>query len=231
MNNDAKKSWTDGMLAGMMSGSVSVPYLLIKYYRKLNLTDVEAMILIQMIAFKEKEMMDFPTHEDIQQRMTSSGEVVIKGLQKLVMGGIITIEEDFDRESGIQSERYNFTALYTRIAALLLEEQSKVKPLNLSPKQEDSSVSVKKKEDNVFLMFEREFARPLSPMECETISGWLDLDRYSLELITAALKESVFAGKLNFRYIDRILLEWSRNRVFTAEQAKEYSQKFRSGTR
>ena len=49
-------------------------------------------------------------------------------------------------------------------------------------------------------------------MELETISGWVDADRYPDELILLALKEAVFAGKLHFRYIDRILLEWSRNR-------------------
>jgi len=45
----------------------------------------------------------------------------------------------------------------------------------------------------------------------------------------AGLKEAVFAGKVHFRYIDRILLEWSRNRIKTVEQAKEYAQRFRSG--
>ena len=64
-------------------------------------------------------------------------------------------------------------------------------------------------------------------MECETISVWIDQDRYPEELILLALKEAVFAGKLHFRYIDRILLEWSRNRVRTPEDVRAYSQKFR----
>ncbi|MNR60303.1 DNA replication protein DnaD [compost metagenome] len=50
---------------------------------------------------------------------------------------------------------------------------------------------------------------------------------YKEELIMTALKEAVFAGKVHFRYIDRILLDWSRNRVSTVDQAKEYSQRFR----
>lgn len=68
-------------------------------------------------------------------------------------------------------------------------------------------------------------------MECESISGWVDEDRYPEELILLALKESVFAGKVHFRYIDRILLEWARNRVKNAQDVKAYSQKFRSGGR
>lgn len=51
------------------------------------------------------------------------------------------------------------------------------------------------------------------------------------ELILLALKESVFAGKVHFRYIDRILLEWARNRVKNAQDVKAYSQKFRGGGR
>ena len=75
--------------------------------------------------------------------------------------------------------------------------------------------------------FEREFGRPLSPMECEILVKWLDEDKLSDDLILAALKEAVFAGKLNFKYIDRILFEWKRNRVETVEQAKQHASQFR----
>jgi DNA replication protein len=80
---------------------------------------------------------------------------------------------------------------------------------------------------SIFSAFEAEFARPLSPLEYETIVDWLDRDRYPEELILLALKEAVFAGKVYFKYIDRILLEWEKNRVRTVEQAKEYAQRFR----
>jgi DNA replication protein len=95
--------------------------------------------------------------------------------------------------------------------------------LSLAPKAAAASQG-----KDIFTVIEKEFARPLTPMELETISGWLDKDAYREELILAALKEAVFAGKVHFRYIDRILLEWSRNRVATVEQAKEYTQRFRS---
>jgi len=42
-----------------------------------------------------------------------------------------------------------------------------------------------------------------------------------------ALREAVFAGKLHFRYIDRILLDWQHHKVRTVEQAKEHSANFR----
>jgi DNA replication protein len=82
-------------------------------------------------------------------------------------------------------------------------------------------------EKTLFQMFEEEFGRLLSPMECETISKWIDEERYSQALIMHALREAVFAGKLHFRYIDRILLDWQHHKVRTVEQAKEHSANFR----
>ncbi|MFD2612066.1 DnaD domain protein [Paenibacillus gansuensis] len=234
MSSGTKRMFAQGLFAGLLSGSVSVPYYLLTSYRKMKLSDLEAMVLIQLLAFREKEMNEFPTFEEMQDRLSASGDAVIKALQRLLRDGFIAIDEEVDESSGIQYERYNLEPLYERIAETLAEEtaakakeeaKSVVTPLKAAAEQ------AKLTETNVFVMFEREFARPLSPMECETISSWLDQDRYPLELITAALKEAVFAGKLHFRYIDRILLEWSRNRVFTAEQAKEYTQRFRTGSR
>ena len=49
--------------------------------------------------------------------------------------------------------------------------------------------------DNLFQLFEREFGRPLSPMECETLTQWLDEDGHPEVLIVAALREAVFCGK------------------------------------
>lgn len=57
----------------------------------------------------------------------------------------------------------------------------------------------------------------------------MDEDKYAEELIRFALKEAVFAGKLSFRYIDRILIEWSRNRVTNEDEARAHAQRFRGG--
>jgi len=90
-----------------------------------------------------------------------------------------------------------------------------------------SPVQPEQETPNLYSIFEQEFARPLSPMEYETITGWIERDQYPEPLIVLALKEAVFAGKVNFRYIDRILLEWQRNSIRTVEQAKAYAQRFR----
>ena len=74
----------------------------------------------------------------------------------------------------------------------------------------DINYDIKKKsEKNIFEVFEKEFGRTLSPMEFEIINGWLS-NQLSEELILGALKEATYNGVSSLRYIDRILLEWSK---------------------
>lgn len=229
-NQQWKEQYINGLLESMKAGSFAVPYLLVKYYNRLKLTDMEVMLLIHILAFKEKEQNDFPTIEEIQKRMSSEPEEVINTIQRLIKKEFLTIDENIDPSSGIQYEHYNFFKTYEKLAKVYADEiESRF--VNSEPENLKETIHHgNQREKDIFTIFEKEFARPLSPMECETISSWLDEDKYNQEIILAALKEAVFAGKLHFTYIDRILLDWSRNRVLTAEQAKTYSQKFR-GTR
>lgn len=65
------------------------------------------------------------------------------------------------------------------------------------------------KKDDIYGVFEKEFARPISSMEYEIINAWLDKS-FTEELILGALKEAVYNGVTNLRYIDKILYEWQR---------------------
>jgi len=69
--------------------------------------------------------------------------------------------------------------------------------------------SKKEKTVDIFNVFEKEFGRTLSSMEYEIINAWLEKS-YSEELIIGALKESIYSGVTNLRYIDKILYEWQR---------------------
>ncbi|MGZ7445395.1 DnaD domain-containing protein [Paenibacillus sp. TH7-28] len=226
---ESKKSLAKGIVLGMRSGSVNVPYPLLLHYRDLHLSDTEAMLLIQLLAFQQAEQNDFPSMEQLELRLDIAPGGLAAVLRRLLKEGWISIDETVDETTGVQSERYNLSGMYERLGQFLAEKQSSLEKDQLwgglgSEPPEDQ-------ERNLFVIFEKEFARPLSPMECETISGWVDQDQYPEELILLALKEAVFAGKVHFRYIDRILLEWSRNRVRTAEDARAYTQRFRGGMR
>jgi len=224
--------------AALGERDVGVPALLLRHYRALRLSDAEAMILIHLLAFTGQEANGFPTPEEIVARMSASIEQVTGALQKLLHEQWIAIDEGVEAGSGIRFERYNLAPLYAKLAAFVL---SQPEPEGASAGggasvgagvgsmqwAADEPAGAARPDTSIYAIFEQEFARPLTPMELETISGWLDKDRYREELIVTALKEAVFAGKVYFRYIDRILLEWSRNRVTTPEQAKEYAQRYR----
>jgi DNA replication protein len=232
-----------GLAEAYLDGAVSIPYALLRTYRALKLSDTDGMLLIQLMAFRQLEQNEFPTMEQLQERLGSSPAVVGQAMQKLVKQGLVAIDEVFDPVTGVQSDRYNLSGLFQKIGALLAAGELPLRTgggegspgaadsadPRYPPRQPVTKTSVFGGATNLFAVFEQEFGRPLSPMEVETINGWLDKDKYDEDLVLFALKESVFAGKLHFRYIDRILLEWSRNRVSTIEEARAHSQKFRTG--
>ncbi|RKP57390.1 DnaD domain protein [Cohnella endophytica] len=225
-----------------MDGAVSIPYALLRTYRALKLDDTEGMLLLHLIAYRQLEQNEFPTIEQLQERLGCSPALVGQTLQKLMKLGFVTIDEQFDAQSGIQSEKYNLSGLFHKMGMLLAAGELPLRTTTSGyDKAEETSTAIRTETvrptvvsstgiaSNLFAQFEQEFGRPLTPFEYDTISGWLDQDKYAEELIRFALKESVFAGKLHFRYIDRILLEWSRNRVTNVEEARLHAQKFRAG--
>ncbi|CAM3127612.1 DnaD domain protein [Paenibacillus lupini] len=220
-NEDMWKAYSRGMAAVMNEGGVHVSALLLRSYRHLNLSEAEVMLLLQLMLFRESEGIEFPTMEQLAERTGSTERVVETTIGRLMKEGFLTIDEQIDSMSGIQSETYNWSGWMLKAAEWAAEEKRE------SRKAERRTVKRAPDPSNIFSVFEQEFGRLLSPMECETITGWVDQDRYQDELIRFALKEAVFAGKLNFRYIDRILIEWSRNRVTNVDEARAHSQKFR----
>lgn len=194
-------------------GSISLPVVLFTEYKKVGLSEGDVMLLIHLLLFQEKEQKYFPTVSELEERMSLSTEEILKVFQNLVRGGYLKIEEELNDE-GLRSERYCTTPLLQQLVSSYLNLEHK------EPSQE------KKSSRNLFHLFEQEFGRVLSPLECEALTQWIDEDKYSEGLIEAALREAVFCGKVNIRYIDRILLEWQRNQVRTVDDAANYSKKF-----
>ncbi len=84
----------------------------------------------------------------------------------------------------------------------------------------ESDVKEENKED-IFKVFERELGRTISSMELEMINGWLATGT-SEEIILGALKEAVYNGVSNFRYIDKIIYEWGKKGFKTMDDVNQY---------
>jgi DNA replication protein len=115
-----------------------------------------------------------------------------------IQKGFLFIEECEDH-NGIKFEKYSLQPLWAKLYDYMQHSQNET--------QERTS---EREQKSLYTIFEEEFGRPLSPLECETLAIWQDQDQHDAILIKHALKEAVLSGKLSFRYIDRILFEWKR---------------------
>lgn len=197
--------------------NIVLPSLFFKYYKELRITDDEAIIILQLLAF-QSEKVDFPTPTDLSRRMHFTEDEIATKLRTIIQKGFLEIRQGID-DNGKLFEKYSLFPLWERILDLLQKK---------SMNQE--LVQKKKEEGEIFALFEQEFGRLLSPMEIETISMWLDHDGHSPKVIKEALKEAVLAGKLSFRYIDRILFEWKKKNIKTIQQIEKQREQFSKPT-
>lgn len=211
---ERKGSLQTALVHLLQEGSFSLPLVLFTEYKRVGLTEQEVMLLIHIMIYQEKEHQAFPTPSELEKRMNCSTNQIIRMLERLTQSGFLKLEHEIN-ELGLRSERYLITPLLQQLVASFVD------------REEEEAASKEEAYDSIFPLFEQEFGRPLSPMECESLSDWIDVDCYSEELIATALREAVFCGKVSFRYIDRILLEWQRNQIRTADEAIEYSRRFR----
>lgn len=194
--------------------NVTIPQLFFQYYKELNIEDDEAMLILHLLAF-HAEGNDFPTPNDLISRMQTQINTISNKLQKLMQKGLLEITQGVDA-SGKIAEKYSIYPLWERIFQLL--ESKSDKQMRQDQKQA---------EGEVFRLFEEELGRLLSPMELETIGMWIDIDKHSPDIIKLALKEAVLAGKVNLRYIDRILFEWKKKNVQTPQDVRKQTEQFR----
>ncbi|MBC5618738.1 DnaD domain-containing protein [Streptococcus anginosus] len=68
--------------------------------------------------------------------------------------------------------------------------------------------------------FQQELGRLLTPFEIEDLTKTIQDDKTSPELVTVALREAVFNGKANWKYIQAILRNWRREGITTVAQVE-----------
>jgi DNA replication protein len=186
----------------------------IESYKKLGLSDREFMLILHLQNFSNNGV-DFPTPEQICNFSSMSSEDCSESLYSLIVRGYIRIE-DYKNEDGMHFERYNINVIHERLAELYVKE-SREKDLDLN----DNS------EINLYPLFEQEFGRPLTHMEGEILSQWLDVDQHNPSIIRMALKEAILSSALNFRYIERILYDWKKKGIKTPDDARKQGEKVR----
>ncbi|MFD2630658.1 DnaD domain protein [Oceanobacillus kapialis] len=187
---------------------VHIPVKLLTSFQTLGLDEKDVMLLLQIQQFQHKGI-DFPTPAELSSHLTIDEEQCSRILRKLIQKGLLEIEQNTEQNTEKIGEVYSLNKLWEVLYGEKKEEKV-----------------VEQADGTIFILFEQEFGRPLSPFEIEMINGWLDEDKQAASLIKAALRESVLMGKLNFKYIDRILREWQKKGIHSVEQARDASKKF-----
>lgn len=187
----------------LKSKEIHFPRALLTSYKKLNITDLELIILIYLINSDCSTYNPKQISTDLDIKINNVLEII----NNLIEKNIISL--DIIKVNNIRNEVINLNLLYEKLAFNILD----IAPSN-------------NKESNLFEIFENELGRGLTPMEFEIINGWLEID-YSEELILCALKEATYNGISNFRYIDRILYEWHKKGVKTKEDVEKNKRDFK----
>ncbi|MUV39801.1 DNA replication protein DnaD [Lentibacillus sp. JNUCC-1] len=189
----------------MILDQIPIPGQLLASYTRLGLDEKELIVILQLYRFLYNEIA-FPTPGNLAEHVNFDVEECSAILRKLVQRNLLDINET-KNEYGQLSETFSLNPLWKKL---------------YEPQEKDTD----QHEGTLFILFEQEFGRPLSPFEIETVNIWLDEDHMKPALIKAALRESVLMGKLNFKYIDRILREWKKKGIHTVDQARQAGRAF-----
>ncbi|TDM04253.1 DnaD domain protein [Macrococcus carouselicus] len=192
----------------LINQHLSIPRLLISDYRHLDINETELVMLLKLLSYHQHEM---PSFDTLAEEMTLTTQQVAAQIQGLIQKDLIAI--NVDRTNQQYSESVSLEPLDMK-----LQNLKTIKP-------ESQEVNF----NSLFERFEVAFSRPLTPIEMQTLSHWLDTDHHSAEIIQAALSEAVSHDKISFKYIDRILLNWQKRNVKTVDDSKTVSDDFRTG--
>lgn len=159
--------------------------------KQMNLDVNSLILLIYFINQKNKEIFDY---KKILEDICFSEKELLESISVLKDKKVLSIIME-KNESGILEEHIDISSFYEIMFSRLIDEEK-----NETDKKD------------LYDTFEKEFGRTLSPMEYEIINNWLE-QKISEDLIIAALKETVFNGVNNLRYVDKILYEWNKRGI------------------
>ena len=184
--------------------TITVPRILFQSYREFKLTEQEFVFIIYLWNENDKLFNPKKIGEDLGYSLNEVLEIVNNIASK------DCLEIKVVKNGSKVEEHISFEELYKKLAFFIV---------NGKPVQEEA------KKTNVYDAFEQEFGRTLSSMEYEIIGGWLD-GEFTEEVVLLALKEAVYNGVFNLRYIDKILYEWKKKGIHSKEDIEREKKSF-----
>ncbi len=197
----------DKMINLLKEKNIIIPIYIYKLYPQLNI-DLETFMFL-MYLYNSGDKIIFDAHK-ISEEFGTTLEKVLSYVDKLSNNKLINfciIKND----KGISEEYISLEYFYEKLSLLLMDSNSN---------------DIDNNSKTIFELIEREFGRVLSPMEYEIIKAWTE-NNISNELIEEAVKEAIFNGVTNLRYIDKILYEWQKKGIKNKHDVEENRQRFK----
>lgn len=163
-----------------------VPSILLLNYKQLKINEKELLFLSLLMSYESTICFD-PL--DFSEKLGFEINDIMEMMSSL--SGKKYIDLVVKNKDGKMKEFIDISYLYEKLISFIID----------TPEKEDDS--------KIYNVIEKELGRTLSPIEYETISGWINAS-ISEELIKEALKEAVLNGVRNLKYIDKILYEWTK---------------------
>lgn len=179
-----------------------IPSVLLINYKELGLNEKELIFVSLLMSYNNDIAFDPALFSknlnfDINETMELISDLSSKKYIDIIV----------KNENGKMKEYIDLNMLYEKLLLFTIEEEDE-----------------KETESTIYSTIEEEFGRTLSPIEYETISGWLNA-KIDEGLIKEALKETVLNGVNNLKYMDKILYDWSKKGYKKASDVKKRTKK------
>lgn len=181
----------------------TVDKCVLKCARQMKLDTDSLVLLIYLLNGEDNQLFDY---KKILKELDFNEKELLNAISQLKEKKILSIVME-KNDGGILEERLNINSFYEILVSKLL----------------DDDVS-SDDENDLFGVFEKEFGRTLSPMEYDIINDWIE-SKISKDLILTALKEAVFNGVSNLRYVDKILYEWNKKGIKKVSDIEKKNKK------
>ena len=184
-------------------GNLVIPMYLLRNYKKFDLKMDEFIFLMYLYNIGNKSIFDTSKYSN---DLDINNKDILKLVSVLVDKDYLKIDS-IKNDKNVREEVINLDGFYNKISIFMIDKKES-------------------NDSNIFSDIEKEFGRTLSSIEYEIVKAWLD-NNISEELIRLALKEAIYNGVFNLRYIDKILYEWSKKGIKNSKDVEKAKKKFK----
>ncbi len=166
-------------------------YLLLEYYKELNLTENEVIVIL-MISHLIEQGNEFVTNDLLALKMNLSINEIDVSLSSLFTKGYVEFLTDGEK-------------VYTSIDKIKKITYKMFEKSLFTDEENKENEELERIREKVYERFMKEFNRSLSPIEIDRIENWIN-DKVDEHIIIDSLLEAKKRKKLSVNYIDKIII-------------------------